>query len=95
MKLVMHTSIFSIVFAGVLASALTTKTTTPVSASHSLVVSFAMPVPNCDPNTGCPNAMPGRIATPTPVALTSAGGGTKGRPRQYPNYALIAQKCQL
>jgi hypothetical protein len=55
MKLIMHTSIFSLVFAGFLASALTTKTTAPVPASHSLVVSYAMPVPNCDPNTGCPN----------------------------------------
>ncbi len=54
-KLIMHTSIFSIAFAGILASALTTKPTMPAPASHSLVVPFAMPVPNCDPNTGCPN----------------------------------------
>jgi hypothetical protein len=55
MKLIMHASIFSIVFAGFLASALTTKPTAPVHASHSLVVSYAMPVPSCDPGVGCPN----------------------------------------
>jgi hypothetical protein len=55
MKLVMHTTIFSVAFAGILASALTTKPATPALASHSLVVSYAMPVPNCDPATGCPN----------------------------------------
>jgi hypothetical protein len=55
MKLVMHTTIFSVVFAGILASALTTKPVTPAHASHSLMVSYAMPVPNCDPSTGCPN----------------------------------------
>jgi hypothetical protein len=58
MKLFFHTSIFSVVFAGVLAGALTTKPTTPVTGSRGLVMPFAMPVPNCDPATGCPNAMP-------------------------------------
>jgi hypothetical protein len=42
------------VFAGFVASALTTKPTAPASGSHSLVISHAMPVPNCPPSTGCP-----------------------------------------
>jgi hypothetical protein len=54
MKLTVHASIFSIVFAGFVASALTTKPTAPASGSHSLVISHAMPVPNCPPSTGCP-----------------------------------------
>jgi hypothetical protein len=58
MKLIMHTSIFSVVFAGILASALTTKPTAPVTGSRSLVVPYAMPVPNCPPDTGCEFAMP-------------------------------------
>ncbi len=54
MKLTVHATIFSLVFAGVVASALTTKPTSPISSNHSLVVSYAMPVPNCPPTTGCP-----------------------------------------
>jgi hypothetical protein len=46
MKLLVHASIFSVVFAGFVASALTTKVT-----PH--VVSHAMPVPTCGPSTGC------------------------------------------
>jgi hypothetical protein len=53
MKLIMHTSIFSIVFAGVLASALTTKPTAPVRVNHSFAVSYAMPVPSCMPGETC------------------------------------------
>ena len=53
MKLLVHASIFSVVFAGFIASALTTKPTTHVPANHSLVVSHAMPVPNCPPGEGC------------------------------------------
>jgi hypothetical protein len=52
MKLFVHASIFSIVFAGFVASAVTTKPTEPVTASHSLVVSHAMPVPACNPGDG-------------------------------------------
>jgi hypothetical protein len=58
MKLVMHTSIFSVIFAGILASAITTKPTSRVTGSHSLVVSSGMPIPSCAPDTGCINAMP-------------------------------------
>ena len=60
MKLIVHASIFSVVFAGFVASALTSKPTTLIHANHSLVISNAMPVPSCDPNTGCviSNAMP-------------------------------------
>jgi hypothetical protein len=53
MKLVVHASIFSVIFAGFVAGAVTTKHTESVSAEHSLVVSHAMPVPNCPPDTGC------------------------------------------
>ena len=53
MKLLVHASIFSVVFAGFVASALTTKVTAHVTANHSLVVSHAMPVPTCGPSTGC------------------------------------------
>jgi hypothetical protein len=52
MKLFVHASIFSIVFAGFVASAVTIKSTDHVTASHSLVVSHAMPVPNCAPGDG-------------------------------------------
>jgi hypothetical protein len=53
MKLLVHASIFSVVFAGFVASALTTKVTTHIPSNHSLVVSHAMPVPTCGPSTGC------------------------------------------
>jgi hypothetical protein len=53
MKLAIHASIFSIVFAGFVASAVTNKHTASAPANHSLVVSHAMPVPNCPPSTGC------------------------------------------
>ncbi|MGA3223408.1 MAG: hypothetical protein ABSC65_06575 [Acidobacteriaceae bacterium] len=53
MKLLVHASIFSVVFAGFVASALTTKVTPHVPSNHSLVVSHAMPVPTCGPSTGC------------------------------------------
>ena len=54
MKLFVHASIFSVVFAGFVASAVTTKPTDHVTASHSLVVSHAMPVPTCPPGeAGC------------------------------------------
>lgn len=52
MKLFVHASIFSIVFAGFVASAVTIKPTSHVTANHSLVVSHAMPVPNCPPGEG-------------------------------------------
>jgi hypothetical protein len=54
MKLAVHASIFSLVFAGFVASAVTTKPTAPTNESHSLVISRTMPVPNCPPDTGCP-----------------------------------------
>jgi hypothetical protein len=54
MKLTVHATIFSLVFAGVVASALTTKPTASFPSNHSLIVSHAMPVPNCPPTTGCP-----------------------------------------
>jgi len=50
MKLFVHASIFSIVFAGFVASAVTTKSTDRVTAGYSLVVSHDMPVPLCPPN---------------------------------------------
>jgi hypothetical protein len=53
MKLFVHASIFSVVFAGFVASAVTTKPTAKPTASHSLVISHAMPVPNCPPGEGC------------------------------------------
>jgi hypothetical protein len=49
MKLFVHAAIFSVVFAGFVASAVTTKSTDHVTARHSLVVSHAMPVPTCRP----------------------------------------------
>jgi hypothetical protein len=50
MKLFVHASIFSIVFAGFVASAVTIKPSDRVStASHSLVAPHAMPVPTCKP----------------------------------------------
>ena len=52
MKLFAHTSILSVVFAGVLAGALTTKPTAPVTGNHSVTVSYAMPVPTC-PHVNC------------------------------------------
>jgi hypothetical protein len=53
MKLLVHASIFSVLFAGFVASAVTVKPTTSFSANHSLVISHAMPVPSCPPSTGC------------------------------------------
>jgi hypothetical protein len=53
MKLAIHASIFSIVFAGFVAGAVTTKHTASTPASHSLVLSHFMPVPNCPPHKGC------------------------------------------
>jgi hypothetical protein len=53
MKLFVHASIFSVIFAGFVASALTTKHTASLPANHSMVVSHAMPVPSCPPSTGC------------------------------------------
>ena len=52
MKLFVHASIFSVVFAGFVASAVTIKPTQHVTASHSLIVSLAMPVPSCNPGDG-------------------------------------------
>jgi hypothetical protein len=52
MKLFVHASIFSVVFAGFVASAVTIKSTDRVTANHSLVVSHAMPVPSCNPGEG-------------------------------------------
>jgi hypothetical protein len=49
MKLFVHASIFSIVFAGVVASAVTTKSRDRITASHSFVAPHAMPVPTCRP----------------------------------------------
>jgi hypothetical protein len=60
MKLFVHASIFSIVFAGFVASAVTTKPIAQIPANRSLIISQAMPVPSCDPRTGCvaASAMP-------------------------------------
>jgi hypothetical protein len=71
MKLIMHTSIFSVVFAGILASALTTKPTAQVPVSRGLAVSYSMPVPNCDPATGCPNVA--SYAMPVPNCDPATG----------------------
>jgi hypothetical protein len=53
MKLFVHASIFSVVFAGFVASALAFNPTKPIQATHNLVISHSMPVPSCDPRTGC------------------------------------------
>jgi hypothetical protein len=55
MKLIVHATIFSVVFAGFVASALTTKHVSSMPANRSLIISSAMPVPNCPPHspTGC------------------------------------------
>ena len=53
MKLLVHAATFSVIFAGFVASAVTTKHTNTIPANHSLVVSRAMPVPSCHPKTGC------------------------------------------
>jgi hypothetical protein len=54
MKLFIHTSILSVVFAGVLAGAVTIKPTAPVTGTHSQAISYAMPIPTCPTGTGCP-----------------------------------------
>ncbi len=51
MKLFVHASIFSVVFAGFVAGAVTIKPTEKVPTNHSLIVSHAMPVPNCPPGS--------------------------------------------
>lgn len=56
MKLSIHATVFSVVFAGFMASAFTIKPTNHAVETHSLVISAAMPVPNCPPDTGCPLA---------------------------------------
>jgi hypothetical protein len=54
MKLFVHASIFSVVFAGFVASALTSHSAvTPANQGRGLVISNAMPVPSCSPRTGC------------------------------------------
>lgn len=53
MKLAIHASIFSVIFAGFVAGAVTTRNTETAPASHTLGVTHAMPVPNCPPDTGC------------------------------------------
>jgi hypothetical protein len=54
MKLFIYTSIYSVVFAGVLAGAVTTKSTEPVTGTHNLAIRSAMPIPTCPTGTGCP-----------------------------------------
>jgi hypothetical protein len=53
MKLFVHASIFSIVFAGFVASAVTSHPSASVSSGNSSVMSSSLPVPSCDPRTGC------------------------------------------
>jgi hypothetical protein len=55
MKLLARIAAVSLVFAGALASSMTPKThTTPVVSPNSMIISSAMPVPNCDPGkSGC------------------------------------------
>jgi hypothetical protein len=54
MKLFVHASIFSIVFAGFVASALPSNSAAlPSRQGSSLSIPSAMPVPSCDPRTGC------------------------------------------
>jgi hypothetical protein len=53
MKLTVHAAIFSIVFAGFVAGAVTTSPTKTLKGAHSTVISTRMPVPNCPPDTGC------------------------------------------
>jgi hypothetical protein len=60
MKLLAHASIFSVLFAGIVASAVTTKHTNSVPLNHSFMVSHALPVPSCPPSKGCdPSAFAG------------------------------------
>jgi hypothetical protein len=54
MKLAVHASIFSVIFAGFVASALTTKHTVTTAPHSGLIISYEMPVPNCHPCCGCP-----------------------------------------
>ena len=54
MKLMVHATVFSAIFAGFVAGAVTIKPTQPANGNHGLVISTAMPVPNCPPDTGCP-----------------------------------------
>jgi hypothetical protein len=72
MKLLVHASIFSVVFAGFVASALTSKPTARIHA-NSLVISSAMPVPSCDPNTGCVNSLTVSAAMPVPSCDPNTG----------------------
>jgi hypothetical protein len=53
MKLFVHASIFSIVFTGFVAGAVTSHPTTTLNSVPSFAISSAMPVPSCDPRTGC------------------------------------------
>jgi hypothetical protein len=57
MKLAVHASVLSLVFAGFVASAFTPKatafTTAFTPANHSMVIANAMPVPSCTPDQGC------------------------------------------
>jgi hypothetical protein len=54
MKLFVNASIFSVVFAGFVANALTSHSAvTPAHQGRSMVVSSFMPVPSCSPKTGC------------------------------------------
>ncbi len=73
MKLLVHASIFSVVFAGFVASALTSKPTARITANHSLVISSAMPVPSCDPNTGCVNGVAISSTMPVPSCDPNTG----------------------
>jgi hypothetical protein len=70
MKLFVHASIFSVVFAGFVASALPSHHTSTAQAKHNLVISNAMPVPSCDPGTGC---VVNLAAMPVPSCDPSTG----------------------
>ena len=57
MKLAIHVSVLSMLFAGFCAAVVTTKQTAPAGAHRGLILSYRMPVPNCPPDKGCPVKM--------------------------------------
>ena len=71
MKLLVHASIFSVIFAGFVASAVTTKNTSSVPANHSLVIS----------TRNASAQLPSQYRLRTLIQIHS----TNTYPRQYPN----------
>jgi hypothetical protein len=81
MKLFVHASIFSVIFAGFVASALTTKHTAslpaPCKSQHGRFSRYA----------GAELPSQYRLRTLAQI------NGTDTYPRQYPNDTCLAQKC--